>query len=259
LPFVTAHNIRQFYQLDGQSGHPVLVLSHSLGADHGMWAPQVAGFSSRFHVLRYDTRGHGASDVPRGEYSVEMLGRDVLGLADTLGIKQFAFCGLSMGGAIAQWVALNAPERLTGLVLANTSPQFGPRSNWEARIKAVSDGGMTAIVDAVMGRFFSPETLAKDADAISVKSVFLGTDPVGYLGCCAAMRDFDSRNSLCDIRVPTLVIAGDRDLSTPWEGNGEPLVRDIPGARAVHLPSTHISNIECPSAFTTALLEFLEP
>jgi 3-oxoadipate enol-lactonase len=222
-----------------------------------MWAPQVADLLSHFQVLQYDTRGHGASDASKGEYSVDLLGRDVLSLADAFGMKQFAFCGLSMGGAIGQWLAIHAPERLTGLVLANTSAQFGPRSNWETRMKAVSDGGMAAIVDVVMGRFFLPGTLAKDAYAKSVKSVFLRTDPVGYLGCCAAIRDFDSRDSLRKIGVPTLVIVGDHDVSTPWEGHGEVLARDIPGARAVHLPSTHISNIECPRSFTTALLEFL--
>jgi 3-oxoadipate enol-lactonase len=257
LRFITVDNTRQFYRLEGHPEKPVLILSHSLGADHGMWAPQMADLLSRFQVLRYDTRGHGASDAPKGEYSIELLGFDVLGLADALGVRQFAFCGLSMGGAIGQWLAIHAPERLNRLVLANTSPQFGPRSNWEARMKAVSDGGMAAIVDVVMGRFFSPETLANDACAKAVKSVFLGTNPVGYLGCCAAIRDFDSRESLPQIRVPTLVIAGDRDVSTPWEGHGEVLVRGIPGARALRLPSTHISNIECPSAFTAALLEFL--
>jgi len=257
LPFITANNTRQFYRLEGRPGMPVLVLSHSLGADHGMWAPQMADLLSHFQVLRYDTRGHGASDVSPGEYSMEMLGRDLLTLADALGIKRFAFCGLSMGGAVAQWLAIHAPERLTKLVLANTSPQFGPRGNWETRMKAVSEGGMAAIVVVVMGRFFSPETLAKDAYANSAKSVFLGMDPAGYLGCCAAIRDTDHRPSLRQIRVPTLVIAGDRDVSTPWEGNSEVLAHEIPGARAVHLPATHISNIECPRAFTAALLEFL--
>jgi 3-oxoadipate enol-lactonase len=257
LPFIAANNTRQFCRLEGQPGRPLLVLSHSLGADHGMWAPQMADLLLHFQVLRYDTRGHGASDAPKGGYSIEMLGRDVIGLADALGIKQFAFCGLSMGGAIGQELAIHSPERLTRLVLANTSAQFGPRSNWEARMKAVSDGGMAAIVDAVMGRFFSPSTLAQDPYANSVQSVFLGTDPVGYLGCCAAIRDTDHRPALHQIRVPTLVIAGDRDLSTPWEGHGEVLVRDIPGARALHLPSAHISNIECPHSFTGALLEFL--
>lgn len=257
MPFITANNVRQFYRLEGQPGKPAVILSNSLGSDHAMWAPQMSDLLSRFQVLRYDTRGHGASDSPKGEYSVELLGRDVLSLADALGIKQFAFCGLSMGGAVGQWLAIHAPERLTGLVLANTSPQFGPRSNWETRMKAVSDGGMAAIVDVVMGRFFSPDILVKDAYANSVKSVFLGIDPVGYLGCCAAIRDFDSRESLRKIRVPTLVIVGDRDVSTPWEGHGEVLVRDIAGARAVRLPAAHLSNIERPRSFTSALLEFL--
>jgi 3-oxoadipate enol-lactonase / 4-carboxymuconolactone decarboxylase len=257
LPFITANSIRQLYRLEGQPGKPVLVLSHSLGADHAMWAPQMPDLLSHFQVLRYDTRGHGASDAPKSEYSVELLGRDLLGLTDALGIKQFALCGLSMGGAVGQWLAIHAPERLTGLVLANTSPQFGPRSSWETRTKAVSDGGMAAVVDVVLGRFFSPEVLARDAYAASMKSVFLGVDPVGYLGCCAAIRDFDARDSLRKIRVPTLVIVGDRDVSTPWEGHGDVLVRDIAGARAVRLPSAHLSNIERPRSFTSAVLEFL--
>lgn len=257
MPIVTANNIRQSYRLDGDRGQPALLLAHSLGADHRMWAPQVADLIPHFRVLSYDARGHGASEVSPGEYSVEMLGHDALSLADKMGIKEFAFCGLSMGGAIGQWLAIHATERLSKLVLANTSPQFGPRSNWETRIQAVSEGGMAAIVETVMGRFFSSETLAKDADAMSVKSVFMGTDPMGYLGCCAAIRDFDSRDWLGKIRTPTLVIAGDFDLSTPWKGHGEILARDIPGARALYLPCTHISNIECPGAFTSALLEFL--
>ncbi len=257
MPFITASGVRHFYRLEGQPGRPVLVLSHSLGADHAMWAPQLPDFLHHFQVLRYDTRGHGASDAPKGEYSIEVLGRDVLSLADALAIERFAFCGLSMGGAIGQWLAVHAPERLTGLVLANTSPQFGPRSNWDARMKAVRDGGMTAIVDVVMGRFFSPETLTWDAYANSVKLVFLGLDPAGYLGCCAAVRDFDSRDLLQKIQVPTLLIVGDRDPSTPWEGHGEVLARDVAGARVVRLPAAHLSNIERPRSFTAASLEFL--
>jgi 3-oxoadipate enol-lactonase / 4-carboxymuconolactone decarboxylase len=257
LPFITTNNTRHFYRVEGQPGKPMLVLSHCLGGDHAMWAPQMTDFLSHFQVLRYDTRGHGASDAPKGDYAVELLGRDVLSFADALAVKQFAFCGLSMGGAVGQWLAIHAPERLSGLVLANTSPQFGPRSNWEARIKAVSEGGMAAIVDVVMGRFFSPEVLSRDAYAASMKSVLLNIDPVGYLGCCAAIREFDSRDSLRKIRVPTLLIVGDRDVSTPWEGHGELLARDIPGARVVRLPSAHLSNIERPRSFTSAVLEFL--
>jgi 3-oxoadipate enol-lactonase / 4-carboxymuconolactone decarboxylase len=260
LPFATVRNTRMFYRLQGNAGRPVLILSHSIGTDQSMWDLQVADLLPHFQVLRYDTRGHGASDTPAGDYSVEMLGSDILGLADTLGISEFAFCGLSMGGAIGQWVAAHAPERVTHLVLANTSSQFVPRANWDARIATVLKGGMTAIVDVVMPRFFRPETLAKkNPYAASVRSVLLGTDPVGYTGCCAALRDLDHGELLPKIKAPTLVIVGDHDVSTPWSGHGERLVLGIPGAKALHLAAAHLSNIERPRSFTTALLEFLLP
>jgi len=249
-----------FYRLEGKADRPVLVLSHSIGTDLGMWAPQVEDLLPHFQVLRYDTRGHGASDVSPGEYSVERLGRDVLGLADALKVPRFAFCGLSLGGAVGQWLALNAPDRVTGLVLANTSPQFGPRANWETRIRTVQEKGMAGIVDLVMQRFFSAETLARgDGYPDAIKSVLLGTDPAGYIGCCAMLRDVDHTRLLKDIRIPTLVIAGDRDVSTPWQGHGEILAREVPGARALHLAAAHLSNLERPRSFTVALLDFLLP
>ena len=258
MPFATVNGTRIFYRLEGHSGKPVLVLSHSIGTDHGMWASQVADLLPHFQILLYDTRGHGASDAPAGEYSVELLGRDLLALADLLTLDKFAFCGLSLGGAIGQWLASHASDRLTKLVLANTSPQFTPRSNWENRIKAVNTGGMAAVADIAMQRFFSADTLASnEAYASSIKSVFLGTNPVGYLGCCAALRDFDSRTWFGQVRVPTLIIAGDRDVSTPWDGHGEILARQIPGAQSLRLPAAHLSNLERPRSFSAALLGFM--
>src|ERR1700733_9293709 len=249
-----------FYRLQGNAGRPVLILSHSISTDHAMWEPQVGDLLPHFQILRYDTRGHGASDTTAGEYSIEMLGKDILALADLLEISRFAFCGLSLGGAIGQWVAAHAPERVTHLVLANTSPQFVPRTNWETRIAAVVKGGMPAVVDLALQRFFSPDTLAKQNPHVaSIRSVFLGTDPVGYLGCCAALRDMNHGNLLRQIKAPTLVISGDRDVATPWTGHGEILAREIPGAKALHLAAAHLSNIERPHSFTAALLEFLLP
>jgi 3-oxoadipate enol-lactonase / 4-carboxymuconolactone decarboxylase len=258
LPFATIHNARIFYRLQGNPGRPVLILSHSIGTDHAMWDPQVPDLLPHFQILRYDTRGHGASDSPPGEYLVEQLGQDILGLADALGISQFAFCGLSLGGAIGQWVAAQAPQRVTHLALANTSPQFGARANWETRIASVEKNGMAAIVDMAMQRFFSPDTLAKENPHVgSIRSVFLGTDPVGYTRCCAALRDVDHNDLLQKIKSPTLVIVGNRDVSTPWSGHGEILAREIAGAKTLHLAAAHLSNIERPRSFTTALLEFL--
>lgn len=260
MPFATTNDTRTFYRLQGSAGRPVLVLSHSIGTDHSMWDLQVNDLLPHFQVLRYDTRGHGASDAPAGEYSVEMLGGDVLALVDALGVSQFAFCGLSLGGAIGQWVAAHAPERITHLVLANTSPQFVPRANWEARISTVRESGMWAIVEVAMQRFFSANVLAKrDPHAASIRSVFLGTDPVGYMGCCAALRDMDHTQLIRRIKAPTLLISGERDVATPWSGHGEKLMQGIPGAKVLHLAAAHLSNIEQPRSFTAGLFEFLLP
>lgn len=260
MPFITANQARIFYRLEGQDGLPVIVLSHSIGTDHAMWTPQVPDLTQHFQVLRYDTRGHGASDGPPGEYSVEQLGRDALALVDGLKISKFAFCGLSMGGAVGQWLGLHAPERLTHLVLANTSPRFGTPEQWNSRIQTVRQGGMPAIVGLALGRFFSPEFLASSSPEVSsIRSVLLGTVPEGYVSCCAALRDFDSTAALEKIKTPTLVIVGDKDVSTPLSGNGDVLVRGISGANLVRLPVAHLSNLEAPRSFTAALIAFLQP
>ncbi|HEY4676888.1 MAG TPA: 3-oxoadipate enol-lactonase [Candidatus Angelobacter sp.] len=256
MPFAEITNTRLFYRLEGRSDLPPLVLSHSLGCDHGMWAPQMPDMLQHFQVLRYDTRGHGASAIPDGDYTLEQLGQDVIGLADKLGLAKFAFCGISMGGAVGQWMAINAPQRLTALVLANTSPKFGTPDIWDARCKAVLEGGMQAIVDPTMQRFFSAEK-QESIWAQSTRAILLGTDPKGYAACCAALRDADMRPALSGISLPTLVIGSDKDPSTPWEGNGSILAQDIPNAKAVRLQTAHLSNLEQPQAFTTSVLEFL--
>ena len=260
MPFITANQTRIFYRLEGKEGLPVLVLSHSIGTDHAMWAPQAQDLTEYFQVLRYDTRGHGASDSPRGEYSIEQLGRDALALVDTLKISKFAFCGLSMGGAIGQWLALHVPERVTHLVLANTPPRFGTREHWNSRIQMVQEGGMRAIEDMALGRFFSPESLARSVPEVAnIRSVLIGTLPEGYVGCCAALRDFDSTAELQKIKAPTRVIVGDKDVSTPLAGSGDVLAGEIPGAKLIRLPAAHLSNLEAPRSFNAALLALLRP
>src|SRR5688572_21282963 len=261
MPFVTTPDgIRHFYRLTGAADRPVVMLSHSLGLDHGMWDPQAADLEPHFQVLRYDLRGHGASDAPAGEYSIELLAKDALAIADAAGAATFAFCGLSIGGMIGQWLGAHAPGRLTHLVLANTTPRMADPSLMETRRKTVLAEGMTAVTDAALRRFFSAPAVEADAPHVaSARRTLLATDPVGYAGCCAAVRDLNQSALLGSIRTPTLVISGDRDESMPWDGHGRVLSTSIPGAQAVRLPAAHVSNLERPRSFTAALFDFVLP
>jgi 3-oxoadipate enol-lactonase/4-carboxymuconolactone decarboxylase len=259
MPVLQIGGTTCYYRLEGRDDAPVVVLSHSLGQDHTQWDPQAHDLLSHFRVLRYDLRGHGASGVTPGDYTVAQLGGDVLSLADALGIDRFAFCGLSLGGMIAQWLAIQAGERLTHLVLANTSPR-PDAAGMEARRVQVLAEGMAAVADVVMGRFFSPATLASHSPiAAASRRVLLATDPVGYAGCCAAVRDMDETHAVSSIRMPVLIISGDHDPSLPWQGHGERLATAIPAATVVHLPTAHLSNLEAPRSFTAALFDALVP
>ena len=250
---------RCFYRVHGEDDRPPLFLSHSLGQDHGMWDAQAEALAPHFRVVRYDIRGHGASGVTPGDYTVADLGQDVLRLADEIGISQFAFCGLSLGGMIAQWLAANAPTRVTAIVLANTSPLPG-FERMEQRRQSVLGRGMAAVVDEVMERFFSPAHLAAGGPTVAeARRTLLATDPVGYAGACAAVRDTDLTGLLPRIQCPTLIVDGAYDVSLPWQGHGEALAAGLAHATVVRLAAAHLSNLERPRSFTAALLRFLLP
>lgn len=244
------------YRIDGPDDAPVLLLSNSLGTAMAMWDAQIASFTEHFRVIRYDSRGHGLSDVPTGAYSIDRLGRDVIELVDALGIDRFHFCGLSKGGMIGQWLGWRVPERLDRLILANTSPYMGPPSGWDERICAVRASGMRAMADAVLERWFTPGFRAGQSDELAaVRALLLNTDPQGYAGCSAAIRDMDQRPLLPLISVPTLVIAGDDDPATPIE-HARLLASGIPGAAMHILSAAHLSNVEQPRAFSDAVIGF---
>ena len=223
-----------------------------------MWDPQAEALAPHFRVLRFDTRGHGASAAVPGDYTIEQLGGDVLALVDALGIQQFAFCGLSLGGMVGQWLAVHAAGRLTHLVLANTTARVSDPSAMEARRRTVLESGMAAIADTVMARFFSSASLEQNAPAVaSARRTLLSTSPVGYAGCCAAVRDWDQRADLGRIAAPTLIISGDHDVSMPWPDHGALLAASIPNSTVVSLEAAHISNLERPRGFLAALFGFL--
>jgi 3-oxoadipate enol-lactonase / 4-carboxymuconolactone decarboxylase len=258
VAFARLDDIRCYYRLDGVETRPTVVLSHSLGLDHGMFEPQVAALTSRFRVLRYDVRGHGGSDAPAGEYTIERLGQDALALLDHLGLERVAWCGVSLGGMVGQWLAATAGDRVSDLVLANTSPRIADPAGMEARRLAVLDRGMAAIVDTAMARFFGDRLVAANPPHLaSAREVFLATDPVGYAGCCAALRDFDGASLLARIAARTLVVSGDDDSSMPWEAHGSALANGIRDAAVVRMASAHASNLVLPRTFTRTVLQFL--
>jgi 3-oxoadipate enol-lactonase len=245
-------------RLEGIVDGAVLVLSNSLGSTLEMWTPQLAAFTGRFRVLRYDTRGHGGSDVPPGDYSLGRLGRDVLDLLDARQIERAHYCGLSLGGMIGQWLGAHAPERIGRLVLANTSPYMGPAAPWNDRIEVVRRSGMGAITETVLERWFTPRFREREPATVErVRNMLLATSPEGYAGCCAAIRDMDLRNDAARITSPVLLIAGSADPSTPPDIT-HALARTIPSApQVVTLDSAHLSNVEQFAAFNQAVLGFL--
>jgi 3-oxoadipate enol-lactonase/4-carboxymuconolactone decarboxylase len=260
MPLIQAGGIRQYYRLEGGDDLPVLVLSHSLGCDHTQWDPQAAALLPHFRILRYDIRGHGATETTPGDYTIELLARDALALADGLGIARFAWCGLSLGGMMGQWLGAHAADRVDALVLANTTCYRPDRSLMEVRRRTALEDGMGAIDPVAMPRCFSGEFLGANPPAVvNIRRVMRAADPAGYAGCCAAIRDMDHRAVLPSIRARTLVVIGDRDVATPWEGHGEVLAECIPGARVERLPAAHLSNLETPYSFTAAVARFLLP
>ena len=257
MPFAHLHDARIHYSLSGNSVLPVIVFSNSLGADFSMWEIQAATFGSRFHVVRYDTRGHGQSSVTPGPYSIAQLAGDVLALLDTLQLDRVHFCGLSMGGQIGQWLGMHAPNRLHKLILCNTGAKIGNEESWKARIDTVRSKGMKEVAPAVLARWFTLAYREKDPETVaSILRALEANNPEGYAACSAAVRDFDSRSSLSQICVPTLVIAGAHDASTP-PSDGRYLAEHIPGARYAELNAAHLSNIEDRDRFNQEVGSFL--
>lgn len=242
---------------DGDPRRPTVVLSNSLGTDLSMWDAQAAVLSTRFHVVRYDTRGHGASSASPGPYTIGLLGTDVLDLLSHLDIERAHFVGLSMGGVIGQWLGIHAPGRLHKLVLANTASRIGTPDGWHARAASVRGSGMLEIAAGAPGRWFTPEFVARQPVVVgSMQKTLRNIDPEGYAACCEALAETDFGEGVKQIAVPTLVIGGANDPVTTI-ADAEALTAAIPGASTVVLPASHLSNVEAPDRFTDAVTSFL--
>jgi len=243
----------------GGTGVPVLLV-HAIGCDHRMWEGLGTALSPRFRVIRMDVRGHGRSAVTPRPYSLDQLADDARDLLDSLKIDKAHWVGLSMGGMIGQAFALRHPQRLRKLVLANTTSTYGTQGPemWEARAKAVGEGGMAAVKELAMQRYFTDDFRASSSDIVDrIGSGFLATDPEGYIACCNAIRDLDFSGDLHRIKAPTLVIAGEKDVGTPV-AMSKAIADAIPGATLAVIPgAAHLSAVENPEAFNKLVEDFL--
>jgi len=244
-------------EVEGREGAPVLMLSNSLGTNLHMWDDQAPELAKHFRLVRYDRRGHGQSGVPKGPYSMERFGRDVLSVLDALKIKKTNWCGLSMGGMVGQWLGANAPDRVDKLILSNTNYHYADKAPWSDRIKLVNEKGLSALVGGNMERWFTKPFRESSPQAIDrLTKAFLATNPAGYIACCEAIRDMNFTESNPRISAPTLVIVGKQDPATPPSA-GEAIQKQIKGAKLVSLDAAHIANVEQPKAYTEAVLGFL--
>ncbi|GAA4466995.1 3-oxoadipate enol-lactonase [Nibrella saemangeumensis] len=245
------------YKLQGTPTSPVLIFSNSLGSEMMMWDDLVPYLLPYFRILRYDTRGHGGSDVTDGPYTIDLLGQDVMDLMDKLGIQQAYFCGLSMGGLIGQWLGINYPDRIRKLVISNTGAKIGDDERWNSRIETITQQGMQAIADDTMERWFTDSFRINNAQRVAeTRAMFLRSHEEGYAACCAAIRDADFQQTLPQLSVETLVITGDEDPVTNVE-QAEFLATSIPNARLQVLPARHLAATELPQQYAQVLINFL--
>jgi len=223
-----------------------------------MWDAQIPAFTKYFRVIRFDTRGNGASDAPAGDYSVARMSLDVIELLDFLDIKRVHFCGLSLGGFIGQWLGVHAPERINKLILANTASYLGPESTWNTQITSLrNNGDMEKFATMFINNWF-PEDMIKNNDSTvaAFRSMVLATKPEGLAGSYAAVRDADMRKTIALIPNNTLVIAGKYDVVTQAV-HSEKIAGTIPHSKLVVLPAVHMSNVEYKNDFENVVIAFL--
>jgi len=253
------------YEIDAPLGDPLnlkpwLIWSNSLATNLSAWNDQANAFKRDFRVLRYDQRGHGATEAPPGRYTFELLMADVLALMDRLGIATAHFAGLSMGGATALGLAEQHPERLDKVIVCDSPCQSTPQSTqqWEERIAVAEKEGMEALVEPTVARWFPPETVkANPAHLDNVRQMIRTTPVHGFIGCAAALANHDFASAAATVKCPVLFLAGEKDGVTP--AAMRKLSAAVAGSRYVELPGAgHISNLDQPAAFNRAVTDFLK-
>jgi 3-oxoadipate enol-lactonase len=241
------------YTVDGAADAPVVVLSNSLGADRGMWDPQVPGLAERYRVVTYDTRGHGDSPAPPGPYSLDDLVDDLVALLDEVGAERAHVAGLSLGGMTAMRLAARDPELVNRLAVLCTSARPDPQPFLD-RAAAVRSGGTAPLAPTVAGRWVTPPFAAEHPDLVArLEAMIAGSDDEGYAACCEVVAAVDLREDLGRIAAPTLVVSGAEDVALP-PAHQQVIADGIPGAQLLTVsPGAHLANLE-RTEVTAALL-----
>jgi 3-oxoadipate enol-lactonase len=258
VPTALVNGARIHYRLDGAAGAPVVMLSNSLMSNHTMWDPQMPALLAQFRVLRYDTRGHGESEVTPAPYRIEQLADDAAALIDAAGVGPVHFVGLSMGGMIGQQLAVRHPEKLLSLSLCDTASEMPTAAMWNERIGTARDLGIAALIDATIKRWFVANFIEREPATIAEVRRMIATTPAeGYIGCASAVRDMSQTHLLSRITTPTQVIVGREDPACTLAAS-QVLQREIRGA-TLHVidDAAHLANIEKPEAFTRLLVDFI--
>ncbi|MEJ0096617.1 MAG: 3-oxoadipate enol-lactonase [Methylocella sp.] len=243
--------------VEGDESKEVLVLAHQLGGDLHVWDAQIPALLEHFRIVRYDSRGHGASVADEGPYSVARLTQDALGIMDALGVEKAHWLGIGMGAIVGQGAMIQAPERIRRAVLASTAAQIGTPDIWNARIQTVRAAGMADTADALAERWFTQPFREAEPEAVETTlSIARATPLQGYLAACAALRDADQREAIRSIKNKVLVVVGRHDPAVP-PALGALVAHSIDGAKLVTLEAAHISNIEDAENFTETVVDFL--
>jgi 3-oxoadipate enol-lactonase len=257
---ITVNGISVHYTLEGPASGPVITMSNSLASNLSMWEPQMPILTSRYRVLRYDTRGHGGTEATAGPYSLDELSEDVRALLRALGITRTHFIGLSMGGMIGQIIAIKYPQMLQSLVLCDTMSRVPTEAKpmWDDRIHTAETGGMEPLVEPTLARWFTEPFRQKGSPVLDqVRTMIRSTPPRGYTGCCHAIAALNLTDHLKAITLPTLIIVGEDDPATPVAAS-HVIHEQVRGSELVILKSAaHLSNLEQPEAFNQALTAFL--
>ena len=255
---ISANGIEVNYTVEGDG--PWLTMSHSLACNLHMWDEEAKRLSKRYKVLRYDTRGHGASGAPAGAYTLELLADDLHALLQALGVQSTHFVGLSMGGMIGQTYALKYPGMFRSLALCDTTSRYPAEAAglWAERIKTVEAQGMEPLVESTLARWFTAPFRQTHPDVVQkVAAMIRATPTTGYVGCSHAIPNINLTARLKEIRCPALVIVGKDDAGTPV-AMAEDIHRALPGSELVVIPSAaHLSNLEQPDSFNRALGDFI--